>query len=296
VKRPSTLPATAFVAIALAAPLSAQAQLGAAEQDKGKPVEIEAEQGIEWQQNAQVYIARGNAKVTRGGVTLYADTISAYYRPTAKPGAAEAPKSDAGGLGGNLGGNTEIYRVIAEGRTRIATATQTVYGDQATYDLDQALVLVTGKNLRLETPRDIITARDSLEWYDLKQLAVARGDAIAIQDAKRVRADVLVAQVVHPAGESAHVSRVDAHGNVFISTLNDIARGASGVYNADTGIATLIGNVSITRGENELKGQYGVVDLNRNVSRLLAGPPGAEGPAAGRVQGLVVPRSAGPKQ
>jgi hypothetical protein len=42
-----------------------------------------------------------------------------------------------------------------------------------------------------------------------------------------------------------------------------------------------------------LKGQYGVVDLNNNVSRLLAGPPAGDGPAAGRVQGLIVPRQSG---
>jgi len=275
----------------LLAPVAASAQLptlGETDQDKGKPVEIEAEQGIEWQQNAQLYIARGHAKVSRGGVTLYGETINAYYRSTTKNAGEPKPvaKSDTG-----AGGGTEIYRVIAEGAVRIATATQTVYGDRAVYDLDQAVVVVTGKDLRLVTPTDTVTARDSLEWYDQKQLAVARGDAVAIREAKRVRADVLVAQVVHPPNEAAHISRVDAHGNVVVTTINDIARGDTGVYNADTGIATLTGHVTLTRGDNEMKGQYGVVDLNRNVSRLLAGPPG-EGPAGGRVQGLLVPRSA----
>ena len=276
-----------------AAPLAGAAQqlgggLVGTDQDKGKPVEIEAEQGIEWQQNAQVYIARGKAKVSRGGVTLYGETINAYYRPTPKNGLEPRPvaKADTG-----IGGGSEIYRVVAEGAVRIATATQTVYGDRAVYDLDQALVVVTGKDLRLVTPTDIVTARDSLEWYDQKQLAVARGDAVAIRETKRVRADVLVAQVVHPPNEAAHISRVDAHGNVVVTTINDIARGDTGVYNADTGIATLTGHVTLTRGDNEMKGQYGVVDLNNNVSRLLAGPPG-EGPAGGRVQGLLVPRPA----
>jgi lipopolysaccharide export system protein LptA len=283
-----------LAAAALLAPLPAAAQLGTVDQDKGKPVQIEAEQGIEWQQNAQVYIARGHAKVTRGGVTINADTISAYYRPSAKSAPKpETPKPATSNSEGALGGSTEIYRAIAEGNVRIATATQTVYGDRAVYDLDESVVVVTGKNLRLETPEDLITARDSLEWYDAKQLAVARGDAVAIREPKRVRADVLVAQVTHPPGESAHVSRVDAHGNVVVSSMDQIGRGSTGVYNADTGIATLSGNVTLTRGDNELKGQYGVVDLNNNVSRLLAGPPGGEGPAAGRVQGLIVPRQAG---
>jgi lipopolysaccharide export system protein LptA len=281
-------PAGLAVAVFLAA-FPASAQLGTVDQDKGKPVQIEAEQGIEWQQNAQVYIARGHAKVSRGGVTINADTISAYYRPSSK----SAPKPDAAKSEGALGGSTEIYRAVAEGTVRIATATQTVYGDRAVYDLDESVVVVTGKDLRLETPEDLITARDSLEWYDAKQLAVARGDAVAIREPKRVRADVLVAQVTRPPGESARVSRVDAHGNVVVSSMDQIGRGSTGVYNADNGLATLSGNVTLTRGDNELKGQYGVVDLNNNVSRLLAGPPAGDGPAAGRVQGLIVPRQSG---
>ncbi|MBV8653050.1 MAG: hypothetical protein JO255_16420, partial [Alphaproteobacteria bacterium] len=35
-----------------------------------RPLDIEADNGIEWQQNNEVYIARGNAKATRGNATL----------------------------------------------------------------------------------------------------------------------------------------------------------------------------------------------------------------------------------
>ena len=125
------------------------------------------------------------------------------------------------------------------GNVRIATETQTVYGDHAVYDVDRTLLVVTGKNLKLETPRDTLTARDSLEWYDDKQLAVARGDAVAIREGKRLRGDVLTAAVVKPPNEASHISRVDAQGNVLVSSQDQIARGDAGVYNVDTGIATL---------------------------------------------------------
>ncbi len=100
---------------------------------------------------------------------------------------------------------------------------------------------------------------------------------------------MLTAQVVKPADGPSRISRIDAQGHVVVTTLNEIARGATGVYNVDSGIATLEGGVTITRGDNEMRGQYGVVDLNKNVSRLLSGPPGD---SAGRppVQGLVYPR------
>lgn len=294
----------ALAAAFLAPAAAARAQnfgLGFNAQDNGSPIDIQAEQGIEWQQANRVYIARGHARATRGQATVFADTLMAYYRPVAEEGdgkstapaenaAAKKPDSNASDpIGGN---STEIYRLEAIGNVRIATETQTVYGDHAVYDVDQALLVVTGKRLRLETPSDTLTARDSLEWYDNKQLAVARGDAIAVREGKQLRGDVLTAEVVKGPNESSHVSRIDAQGNVLVSSQDQIARGDAGVYNADTGIATLTGRVTLTRADNELRGQYAVVDLNNNVSRLLSAPPSAqlteERPP--RVHGLLVPR------
>ena len=319
-------PAARFATLGLALGLlssTATAQnfgLGLTTKDSGKPINIEAEQGIEWQQNNRVYIARGNAKATRGNATVFGDTLIAFYRPVCGAGGADKPAApapstpgkdqpcpDAGnarpsgssqpaerksGASDPIGGNsTEIYRLEADGNVRIATETQTIYGDHAVYDVDQTLLLVTGKNPKLETPRDTVTARDSLEWYDNKQLAVARGDAVAVREGKRLRGDVLTAEVVKGPNESSHISRIDATGNVLVSSLDQIARGDTGVYNVDTGIATLAGRVTLTRADNELRGQYGVVDLNNNVSRLLSAPPSAAlTESHPRVQGLLVPR------
>jgi len=87
--------------------------------------------------------------------------------------------------------------------------------------------------------------------------------------------------------ESSRISRIDAQGNVIVSTATDIGRGDYGVYNADTGLVTLLGNVTITRGDNAIRGQYAVVDLNNNVSRMMptVGKPGS---LPSRVEGLFV--------
>jgi len=240
-----------------------------------RPIEITADLGMEWQQDAQVYIARGNAVAKRGATEVHADTLTAHYRKSK-----------------GTGGDAEIYRLNADGHVTIKGDRQTVVGDQAVYDVDQQIGIVTGKDLKLTTATDVVTARDSLEWYDDKQLAVARGDAVAIREGKHLRGDVLTASVTRAANEASHISRVDAHGNVLVSSQDQIARGDAGVYNVDTGIATLTGRVTLTRADNELRGQYAVVDLNNNVSRLLSAPPSTqltEGKPA-RVQGLLVPR------
>jgi lipopolysaccharide export system protein LptA len=280
-----------------------------------RPIEVSADHGIEWQQDAQVYIARGNAMAKRGATELHADTLTAHYRPIKATG---GKGTDGKGSGDKeAGGETEIYRLDADGHVTIKGERQTVVGDQAVYDVDQQIGIVTGKALKMTTATDMVTARDSLEWYDQKQIAVARGDAVAVRDVKVIRADVLTAHMTKdkpppaagkpenaapasaraksrnaamPLGatdESSKISRVDAQGHVLVSTETDVGRGDYGVYNADSGIATLLGNVTVTRGPNTVRGEYAVMDLNNNISRMMTAPakPGA---APTRVEGLFI--------
>lgn len=240
------------------------------------PLEVTSENGIEWQQDVKAYIARGNAIAKRGQTTLYADVITAYYR--------DIPNSS----------QTEIWRVVPDGHVRITTPTQQVVGDHGVYDIDQAVVVMTGKALKLTTPQDVVTARDTLEWYDGKQLAVARGDAVAVRGERRLRGDTLVAQVVQAPGEDSRISLVNGKGHVVVSGPNgQVGTGDTGVYNADTGIATLIGHVTVARGDDTVVGQYGVVDLQSGVSRILPRPPSDEDRTRGRVQGIIIPRQKG---
>jgi lipopolysaccharide export system protein LptA len=284
-------------ALCFSSPAAAQGlSLGSVSADR--PVEISADSGIEWQQEAQEYIARGNAIAKRGTSEVQADTLTAHYRKSK-----------------SAGGENEIYRLDADGHVTIKGERETVVGDQAVYDVDQAIGIVTGKALKLTTATDVVTARDSLEWYDQKQIAVARGDAVAVRDTRRIRADVLTAHMIKdqpapPAGkpvparaeppakksdaaaaplgeEGSRITRIDGQGNVLVSTPTDIGRGDYGVYNAETGIVTLLGNVTITRGPNAVRGQYAVMDLNNNISRMMAAPAKPGAPAQ-RVEGLFV--------
>ncbi len=299
----AALAALALGAFALGCPL-ARAQgspggaglAGSALGSSDQPIHIEAERGIEWQQSNRLYIARGHASASRGQSSVHADTLYAYYRQTAgpqAPGANDSPRGDKPLSGADSlmsDSSTEIYRLEAVGNVRFANATQTAYGGHAVYDVDQAVMVLTGKNLRIETDKETVTARDSLEWYDQKQIAVARGDAVAAREGRSIRGDTLVAEVERPANQPARIHRVDAYGNVIVASAEQIAQGDQAVYNLDTGIATLTGRVSVTKGDNELRGQYAVVDTNNNVSRVLAAAPDMANSSGGpRVEGLLVP-------
>lgn len=266
-----------------------------------KPLEIFADQGIEWHQNDNTYIARGNARAAKGDTTVYGDTLTAHYRKSAS-------------------GATEVWRVEANGNVRITTPTDTAFSDRAVYTIDNGVLLMTGKNLRLNTPREKITARDSLEYWEQKDLAVARGDAVVITEDRRIRADVLTAQfknaeqraatpasakpapakpAAKPAArpnqkpapstastpDASRLHRLDAFGNVVITSPDEVARGNRGVYMEETGIANLMGSVKITRGQNQLNGEAAEVNLRTGVSRIVSANQGTGGP----VRALIVP-------
>ena len=268
----------------------------------GGPIDITARDGIEWRQAEQEVIARGDARAIRGNVTVTADRLTAWYR---KKGAAQAaqPAPVSGVVGDPSTEGNEIYRLQADGHVHVFTATDQAQGDKATYDLDQSVLVMTGKDLKLTTPNDVITAKDDLEYWPQKHMAVARGNAVVVTtDAKRVAADTLVAYTTDnpppasatpaatvaakpaddPLASSGKLQRVEAFGNVSVRTITDTVTGDRGVYVPDTGMARLGGNVHITRGQNQLNGAEADVNMKTGIANLIAQP-------AGRVHGLVVP-------
>ncbi len=289
-------PIAPALGLVLLAAAPAQAQFGTA--DSNSPINVQSDNGIEWQQNKQIYIARGNAVATRGTGEIHADTLIAHYR-------------EAKGVENN----TEIYRVEADGNVTIKRDTRTVVGDHADYDIDQGIGIVRGQALKMTTLADTVTAKDTLEWYDAKQIAVARGDAVSVHNGRTIKADVLTAYMIKapPPGqapgpaqpartppkpaakpgapaapsdpEESKIDRVDAQGHVVVVSAQDVGRGDYGVYNATTGICTLLGNVVITRGKDVISGQYAVMDLNKNISQIMPASS-LPGGTRERVQGV----------
>jgi lipopolysaccharide export system protein LptA len=288
-------PTRRLLAIAALAATALMPSLPAAAQDllrQGRgPLAIDADNGIEWRRDEQVYIASGHAKAVRGDVTVTADRLVAHYRS----GGTGNSRPAASPTDTNTPGAGNIYRVDAIGNVVISTPTERAVGDHGIYDLDKAVMVLTGGNLKLTTPSQTVTARDSLEYWDQRKLAVARGNAVAVDKDRRVAGDVLTAHVAQDAnGNASRISRIDAFGNVRVSTPTQIAQSAKGVYNADTQIATLVDRVRVTQGKSQLNGDYAEVNLSTGVSRMLSGQ--AAGTAGARVSALIVPTEGSPPQ
>ncbi len=273
----------AFFALAGAPSLSPAQSLDLATGKSDQPIEITADNGIEWQRDNQVMIATGNAKATRGTAHVEADTLRAYYQ-----------KSQTGG--------SNLSRLDAIGRVRISSPTQTLTGQSSVYDLDQAVLVVTGKKVTLISGKDRITATQQMEYYEKTQMAVARQNATANHDGKMLRADTLVALFTKDKNGKSQVSRVQAFENVRVVTKTDSIWASKGIYDVAAGIVTLNGNVRITRDGNQLNGDNAIINLNTGISKLLT-DPGAKSPKPGqndlnlreprrkkRVRGLLVPK------
>lgn len=217
-------------------------------------VTIDAEGGIEWRQQEQVFIASGPAKATRGDLVIDADEMRAFYRD-------------------GQAGKSEVYRLDAIGNVRITTPGRVATGGHAVYDVDKAvIVLKDGQPVTLTSGADVITTDGQLEFWDDRQLAVARAastaGARAVRADRRIRADVLTAHFVRDAAGNNTLQRLEAFDNVRIDTAQDQVFSERAAYNVPTGLARLTGSVKIKRGDNEINGCSADIDLNTGVSRM----------------------------
>jgi lipopolysaccharide export system protein LptA len=145
-----------------------------------------------------------------------------------------------------------------------------------------------------DTSQPIEINADSLEVQQDRQIAIFTGNVDAVQGEMRLRADTL--RVHYRGGDGnqgevegdvgATISRIDADGNVFISSPRETAEGSQGLYDVEKGVITLIGSVVLTRGDNVIRGDRVVLDLATGRSRMESVAPGG---AQERVRALFVP-------
>jgi lipopolysaccharide export system protein LptA len=256
----------------------------ASEPSPPQQVEVTADKTLEWYQDQSIYVARGNAKAVRGDLTVLADLLTAHQREKSKDTAGKKPvkaspsekKPDDSG---------DIDKMTADGHVIILKPNTRITGDHAIDDVDKHVVVVTGTNLRYETDKQVVTARDTLEYWDNKKIAVARGNAVAVKGDRHVEGDVLTAEFRDQPNGANQLYKMTAMGNVTVITKSDVTRGDHAVYDAARDIAIVTGHVRITRGDGTvLTGDVGESDFAANQSRLM-------NDGSGRVRALLPAKS-----
>ncbi|MCU0838838.1 MAG: hypothetical protein MUE49_08960 [Rhodospirillales bacterium] len=240
-----------------------------AEATAALPIEIEADQGIEWFRDQQIVYARGNARAVRGDLTVTADVLGARYR--------DRPE-----------GGQEVWQLDALGNVKIASRGQTAVGDSGVFDLDTGVLLLHGTPTRMVSNGEMISANREIEYATKAQVIIARGDAAARQGDRLIRADEITAHLERKADGGTRVHRIEASRDVSVVTAKEVIRGNRGDYDVTAGSAVVTGDVKITRGANQLSGCRGEIDFKAGVSRLLS-CASEDRP----VRGLIMPGASG---
>ena len=242
----------------------------------GDPIQIEAEGGIDWFRDEKKYEARVNAIASRGNLRIRADRLTAHYDDS--------------------GARTLITRIEAVGRVILTQGDTRAEGDRGTYHIDQKRAFLIGKNLQISNLNGVIMADDSLEYWEQKGVAIARGQALVIQNENRLQAGTLTAFIdpaqtntnednANPKRPETQITRIDAEDGVHLSTPEEIVIANEGVYDMVAQTVRMCGDVKVTRAGNLVTGNCAFVDLETGKSRLESGPDGE------KVKGLILPTS-----
>ncbi|SDD80565.1 LptA/OstA family protein [Rhodospira trueperi] len=294
---PLRIPGAVLLALGLLAGAPGAWGQGTTVGDGDSPIEVFSDNGIEWRRDEMMYVARGNAIAIQDQDRVMGDVLVAHYRETED-------------------GGTEIWRMESLGNARIETPDQTVTGRNAAYEKDSGILVVRGAPLRMVTDTETVTATDSLEYWSQERMAVARGDAHVVRaNGDTVDADIVTGYFADKesgaegtadatteatadaapseptseseagAGDRGGLERMEAFGDVVITTAKEVVRGDRAVYDVPAEIATVYDNVTVSTETDQFAGNRAVMNLKTGVSTLYGG-----GDDDGRARALIVPQ------
>lgn len=275
----------------------------AQDQSHGQVVHLFWKKEEIYDHNRQTVTLTGGARAQRGDMTVDADTLVGYLRPKQKPATTDAAAAPADSSSQNGGDDDmELYRVEAFGHVHIYNLEDQGWGDHGLYDVDKGVLLMTGKAMKFTSPRQLMTARDLVEYYPHTRVSIGWGDAtVNTNDGKRITADIMQAvelsdtqKAANRASQTAgaeksktgNLDRAYGWGHVVIRTERQTATGDRGVYLAGPELARLIGHVHVTQGQNQNNGSQAIVNLKTGISHMMSG-------SSDPVQGLIVPNETG---
>lgn len=234
----------------------------------GSPVEIYADEAIEWHKNDNKYIAIGNAKAKSGSMILKSDKIEAFY-----------DESDDSAM--------DIRLVKAHRRVKIIdNKLEITGGNLAEYNLNKDHFSIFGKDLVLTSEKNKLKSTNKMEYWRQKGVAIATGNATATKENEFIiKAEKLI-WYINEIDNKMDVKKILGFNNVSIRSNNEVAFSDKALYNRMSGICKLFGNVKLQRGTSFLTGDYAEMDLKKGISKLMPAP-GRDSLNENRVRALI---------
>ena len=223
-------------------------------------ITLDADNGVEYHQNEQKLVARGNARAAKDDMSIRAETLVGFYNPKVK---------------------NKLSRLEAYKKVVMKTSRADADGDSLVYDINEDTAVLKGSPAHIKLPDADITAKGCITYYQSKKQAVAR-DGVVATDAKgnKVYADLMTAYFVTGADDKLVLDRIDIEQNVKIISEDTVVTALRGIYLAQAGKINLFDDVVINQSGNILKGSKAETDLNTGISKILSGS-GSKGRVSG---------------
>ncbi|MCM8558157.1 LptA/OstA family protein [Sphingomicrobium sediminis] len=139
----------------------------------------------------------------------------------------------------------------------------------------------------VNAPVDI--AADRIEVQDRNDRALFIGNVVARQGALTLSTARL--RIAYSTGDGVDIDRLDASGGVTVRSGDERASGDYAIYDLNERVITLVGNVELRQGANEIYGSRLTINLVSGRAVIDGGPRGVD-QSGGRVTGrFTVPQN-----
>ena len=132
----------------------------------------------------------------------------------------------------------------------------------------------------ISAPVDV--AADRIEVQDREDRALFVGNVVVRQ--ANLTLNTARLRIAYASTGGLDIQRLDASGGVTLTSPSETARGDYAIYDLDEGIITLIGDVELRQGPNQINGSRLTIDLDNGRAVIDGGPRGVD-QSGGRVTG-----------
>ena len=126
-------------------------------------------------------------------------------------------------------------------------------------------------------------AADRIEVQDRADRAIFSGNVVVQQAELTLTAPRLTVAYSNSGG--IEIERLDASGGVTVRSPSETAQGQFAIYDLDSRLITLVGGVTLIRGDSRVNGGRLVIDLTSGRAVIDGGGPAGVNDQGGRVTG-----------
>ncbi len=223
-------------------------------EESDEPIHVTADEFLEINQQAEYYLAQGNAHATlHTGEEVDANKLFAYYDESS--------------------GSTELKRIKGISHIKINKDNLLISGDRFDYDMVNQNLQVDGKLIHVYAKNGHLISHQNFQYLEAKNLVLAKKNVVLDNLAgDKVYCDDLSAQLTGDQN-SKEIVVANLKGHVKVVTKKgDIAYSDRAIYDKAKEKIYLYDHVVLDRGQSRLMGDEAVINMATGKSYLINKP------------------------